>query len=266
MLLEPIQTRSTPSLRARSTVEDRRSGVDAGRDDPDLIGPSPAFKGAIGQEGIAGDHGVSSADGALKSPRAAAMVRPPRVVGVAIEDRVVKVEDETFRSSAKLAKLPGWQQLALKDHSVVIAHRPELKEAAEQTRSQGLDRQRPTGTRQRRLEVADPIAATDVISRLDQCECLHPVLPDGEQLFRPDRPCAGDVIRIPTHDQTGFPSGWQADLLSLPSLLSNDRPGLVRELDRLERFPGGLKVMTPGADVRPRTIQGGVPRSSQDAR
>ena len=41
------------------------------------------------------------------------------VVGVAEEDRVVEVEDQTARMPAEDRELPGGQQLALEDHRVI---------------------------------------------------------------------------------------------------------------------------------------------------
>jgi hypothetical protein len=103
-----------PGLASRDEPRAGLIGLDAGRDHLDPVGMSPGFERAIGKEGISRDHEVGHLDDPFESLGPASMVRPPAIVGVAIEHGVVEVEDQAIGSLAEFTQLPAWQKFPLK--------------------------------------------------------------------------------------------------------------------------------------------------------
>ena len=91
-------------------------GIDTGRNDVNSVVGCAKGPGALGQKGIAGDDGVGGLHHATKAGFALQAGPAALRIRVALEDRVVEIEEQTANAVAKEAKLPDGREEALEDY------------------------------------------------------------------------------------------------------------------------------------------------------
>ena len=121
MLAEPIQTRSIrPSPLSALAFGGAAIGVeprfDAGGNQVDALGRRPGPKAQSARKSLPAMTASAHRTVAANRRWRRAEWGPRRVIGIAEEDRVVKIEDEMARVPPEDRKLPRRQQLTLKDH------------------------------------------------------------------------------------------------------------------------------------------------------
>ncbi len=85
------------------------------------------------------------------------------VVGIAIKNRVVEIEDQTARVFAQPGKLPARQKPALQNDDIELRGTAVLEQAAERASLQRLERKRPALGVERRFKRPQPISAADMV-------------------------------------------------------------------------------------------------------
>jgi hypothetical protein len=100
-------------------------------------------------------------------------MRPPRIVRVSKQYRVIEVVDESIGFAAHDVELPAWKQLALENDRILPFEASKLDRPSQRTVLKSDGSKRDPLSHQLRGKGADPVSTADVLWGLDQGECLH---------------------------------------------------------------------------------------------